>query len=71
MVFNYLDYVQDAVFDCFNEAAGLLSPLNSSIVFRICHSSLFFYQVFCRRIETIAFIPTALATAQRQLAADS
>lgn len=50
MAFNYLDYVQDAVFDCFNEAAGLLSPLNSSIVFRICHSSLFFYQVLCRRI---------------------
>lgn len=58
-------------FDCFNEAAGLLCVLNSSIVFGICHSSLFFYQVCCRRTETIGFIATALAVAQRPSAADS
>lgn len=58
-------------FDCFNEAAGLLCVLNSSIVFGICHSSLFFYQVRCRRTETIGFIATALAAAQRPSAADS
>ncbi len=58
-------------FDCFNEAAGLLCVLNSSIVFGICHSSLFFYQVRCRRTETIGFIATALAVAQRPSAADS
>lgn len=58
-------------FDCFNEAAGVLCVLNSSIVFGICHSSLFFYQVRCRRTETIGFIATALAAAQRPSAADS
>ncbi len=58
-------------FDCYNEAAGLLCVLNSSIVFGICHSSLFFYQVRCRRTETIGFIATALAVAQRPSAADS
>lgn len=52
-------------FDCFNEAAGVLCVLNSSIVFGICQSSLFFYQVSCRRKETIAFIATALAATQR------
>lgn len=56
-------------FDCFNEAAGVLCVLNSSIVFGICHSSLFFYQVRCRRMETIGFIATALAAAQRPSAA--
>lgn len=58
-------YRMPGVFDCLNEAAGLLSLLNSPIVFGICQTSLFFYQVHCRRRNTIAFIAAALAAAQR------
>lgn len=67
MVLNYLDSsVLGSLLIVLMKQLAHCFPL-IPIVLRICHSSLFFYQVLCRRTHTIPHIPTVFANAQRNL----